>query len=381
MRARRLAALLLIGGAAGASAARGASAQLAASVDAGVSRVSYDGFLPSSAWSVTPSLRLDRAWASLSARGTAMAFESGNRSLQGAVATSLYAPLGRGWRGELAGTLGGSRYADVARFWHALARGRLHHFSRGRGAWLGSSAGRTSYGLDSRAVLSAEGGAWTRLGAVSLSASVTGSRVGDTTWADLEGFARWSGRGLDVDATVGTRTLSDGAGAGTFGEITASIPLNARIALMAGGGRYPTDPVRGSISGRYVTAALRVRLAGDAPVPSARIVRATADPTALENGEARLFFRLEPVAGTRRSYEVVIAAPGAATVDVMGDFTDWEPVPLRRAADGSWRSLHELAPGVHRVNIRVDGGEWVAPAGTTPVPDDFGGTVGVFVLG
>jgi hypothetical protein len=39
-----------------------------------------------------------------------------------------------------------------------------------------------------------------------------------------------------------------------------------------------------------------------------------------------------------------------------------------------------LAPGVHRLNVRLDGGEWVVPAGARPEPGEFGGAVGVIVL-
>ena len=63
----------------------------------------------------------------------------------------------------------------------------------------------------------------------------------------------------------------------------------------------------------------------------------------------------------------------------MGDFTDWEPVALRRA-DGRWTLELALAPGVHRLNVRVDGGEWRVPPSLTGVDDGFGGRVGLLVV-
>ena len=381
MRRGVAAAFLFSAGVLSAGAAPGALAQASASLEAGVSHVDYDGFLPSGAASVTPSLRLERAWAALTARGTALAFESGNTSLQGAVAASLYAPLSREWRAEVAGTLGGSRYEDFAEFWHALARGRVHRIAGQSGIWLGGSAGRTSYGAGSRGVIAAEGGGWARIRDVSLSAAISVTGVGDTTWADLEGFARWSWRNLIVDANGGFRAFSQGAGSGAYGELTGTYAVNDRLALVLGGGRYPVDPVRGSIAGRYATAALRVRLTGDAEAPAARLARAAADPVMAENGNLRARFDLVPVNGAVSTYELVIRAPLAERVEIMASFTDWEPQLLQRAADGTWRLRWRLPPGVHRLNVRLDGGSWVAPAGTTPMPDDFGGQVGVFVIG
>lgn len=381
MRRGVVAAFLFTTGVLSAGAAPGVLAQASASLEAGVSHVDYDGFLPSGAASLTPSLRLERAWAALTARGTALAFESGNTSLQGSLAASLYAPLSREWRAEVAGTLGGSRYEDFAEFWHALARARVHRISGQGGFWLGGSAGRTSYGAGSRGVIAAEVGGWARIRDVSLTTAISATGVGDTTWVDVEGFARWSWRSLIVDANGGFRAFSQGAGSGAYGELTGTYAVNDRLALVLGGGRYPVDPVRGSIAGRYATAALRVRLTGNAEAPAARLARAAADPVMAENGNLRARFDLEPVRGAVTTYELIIRAPLAERVEIMASFTDWEPQVLQRAADGTWRLRWNLPPGVHRLNVRLDGGNWVAPAGTTPMPDDFGGQVGVFVIG
>lgn len=380
MRRTVASALLIAFALAGVGSATGAGAQVTATLEAGVSRVDYDGFLPSGAAALTPALRLERAWASLSARGTVMAFESGNTSMQGALAASVYAPLSPHWRAEVAGTVGGSTYEEFAEFWHGLARGRLHRIGRRHGLWLGASAGRTSYGVGSRAVLAGEGGGWTRLANVSLTASLSATQVGDTTWADLEGFARWQWRALSLDGNAGLRTFSEGAGSGVYAEVTGTYALSEKLALVLAGGRYPTDPIRGSIAGRYATAALRVRLAGDAEPPAERIARAAVDPVSASDGNARIRLNLVPVRGTPAGFEIVIRAPAAQSVEIMGSFTDWDPIALTSDGSGSWRVRWPLRSGLHRINVRIDGGEWMTPAGTTPMPDDFGGTVGVFVI-
>jgi len=39
-----------------------------------------------------------------------------------------------------------------------------------------------------------------------------------------------------------------------------------------------------------------------------------------------------------------------------------------------------IPKGLHRLNVRRDGGPWMAPGGTTRSADDYDGEVGVFIL-
>jgi hypothetical protein len=67
-------------------------------------------------------------------------------------------------------------------------------------------------------------------------------------------------------------------------------------------------------------------------------------------------------------------------VEVMGDFTDWQPIALAPTGDGRYRFAMGLPAGVYRFNVRVDGGPWGVPEGAGRSPDDFGGSVGVVVV-
>jgi hypothetical protein len=67
-------------------------------------------------------------------------------------------------------------------------------------------------------------------------------------------------------------------------------------------------------------------------------------------------------------------------VEIMGEFSDWQPLPLAAAAPGLWTLTLQLAPGVYRFNVRVDGGDWFVPPGVPAVDDDFSGRVGVIVV-
>lgn len=54
-----------------------------------------------------------------------------------------------------------------------------------------------------------------------------------------------------------------------------------------------------------------------------------------------------------------IQAPGASSVLLAGDFTQWgsAPISLKRHEDGIWRTQVDLLPGEHRYRFIVDG-EW-----------------------
>ena len=77
-----------------------------------------------------------------------------------------------------------------------------------------------------------------------------------------------------------------------------------------------------------------------------------------------------------------VYVPGAQTVEISGDFTDWQPVTLTRSLDNTnlWEATFRMTPGMHRINVRRDGGAWRAPGGTTRSTDDFDGEVGVFTI-
>jgi len=94
--------------------------------------------------------------------------------------------------------------------------------------------------------------------------------------------------------------------------------------------------------------------------------------------------RLEITLGERPddAVRLTLFAPGASAVEISGDFTDWQPVELRRSTTNrdAWQGTFRIARGIHRINVRRDGGAWMAPAGTIRSADDFDGEVGVFLL-
>jgi predicted carbohydrate-binding protein with CBM48 len=368
----------LLGAACALVGPRAPAAQTTATVDLGLSTVRYDGFLASGAATVTPAVRWERPGASLGARGTYLRFESGNRSLQASVTASLSTPREGRWRGELSGAAGASSYADFATFWHAVWGTRLHLVGARSGAWLGGTAGRTSFGTAPRPVAGAAIRVWTRRRGVTLLASANRAFVGDTAYSDVASSARVQRAPLVLEASVAARLWSRGGGRGVFGDGSATLALSGRAALALSGGRYPTDPVSGTIAGRYATAAVRVHVLPGWPFVSRDPVGHA--PHGSSNGPGSTVARLDVRPASAATVRLVVHAPHAAVVEIAGDFTDWQPVPLSRTRERSWEIVLRLPSGLHRIDVRVDGGEWFAPAGTTHVPDDYGGEIGTFVV-
>lgn len=382
---RSWAATLALAGAL--AAPRAPLAQLSATLDVGFSRVEYDGFLPSGAVSLTPAARFDRRSWSLTASGTFLRFESGNRSLQGLIAGSAFTQQSGRLRGEIGATAGASSYRQFPSFSHLLGRARLHFLSVDRGGWIAASAGQTALGASARPVTVYAAGAWTRRFPVTVDLSVAHTRVGDTAFTDFEAAGRWTRGVVELAAWVGTRGWSRGGGQGLYGEGTASVPLLERLALVLGAGRYPTDPPRGSVAGRYLSAGLRAT--GLTVPPRARIRTSTqlfrrsdaSGESAMLGTDGHLTAAaLEVRSGCSAACVVVIRAAWAQTVEIMGDFTDWQPIPLTRKRGGVWEVKLAIPPGIHRLNVRLDGGDWTVPRGATFTEDEFGGRVGTVVV-
>src|SRR5205809_744147 len=170
-----------------------------------------------------------------------------------------------------------------------------------------------------------------------------------------------------------------GAGHGVYGEASPVLTLGERTALFVSGGRYPTDPVSGGVAGRYVSAGLRLRTALVRPRVR-RDPQPLGRPPASGDGEAGFAARLELQPAFDGTFRVVLYALARATVEVAGDFTDWQPVALRRAGEDTWECWLRIPSGIHRINVRIDGGRWTAPAGTTRASDEFGGEVGTVAV-
>jgi hypothetical protein len=132
------------------------------------------------------------------------------------------------------------------------------------------------------------------------------------------------------------------------------------------------------MAARYFAAAIRIHTAA----PRHAISR---DRTALrgagaDGAGAATSARLEVQVDRSRPVRLVVHVAAAIRVEVAGDFTDWQPLALSRAAGDMWEVVLPITSGVHRIDVRIDGAAWIVPAGATRAPDDYGGDVGIFVV-
>ena len=298
-------------------------------------------------------------------------------------------PLAAGWRGEIGGEVGAllasatpssSSYASSS-----IASLRiLRPIERG-GIWLrgsGNLSTREAGALWGRGV---DVGGWWRRAGTQLVASVTRewSVAQLFTGPGREGFVgvepvhyiegNLGGRVELDDAAVevnGTLRRDPGAEHLLESGFNASVtvwrtPTQAFVLNVA---RQLPDFVRGAEAASSFTVGVRLN------EPSPVLALAMRTPPTVQVAAAEVDAHGD---STRRTLRV--RAPAAQRVEVMGDFTDWEPVALRSTGDVFTGSF-ALSPGSHRLVIRIDGGDWRPAANTPAVDDDFGGRVGLLVV-
>jgi hypothetical protein len=181
-------------------------------------------------------------------------------------------------------------------------------------------------------------------------------------YSDISGSWRRALAAFSVGGTVGYRASeSPLISTGGWAMLDGSVWLGPRVAAVAALGRLPQDVVRGVPSIRYASIALRF---ASRPRPSLAVARTIPKGIHLD--------------ATRDRIE--LHAASATRVEIMADFTDWKPVALERSSDGVWRLSKSLAPGLHRLTIRIDGGDWTTPPNLPTSTDDLGGVVALITV-
>lgn len=186
-------------------------------------------------------------------------------------------------------------------------------------------------------------------------------------YTDAELGAEWRPGRLELHLAWGVRMRDAASVAESWGRAAASYVLRDGLALTAAAGVMPANIERGLRRAPFGRIGLRfdVSAAGSGVPP----IPAPPGTPALQ------------VRNASDGYVVLLArVPGARRVEVKGDFTDWQPVELSAAGPDLWQAHLRVAPGIHRVNLRVDGGAWMVPPGLPSVLDEFGGMVGLLVV-
>lgn len=328
----------------------------------------------------------------------------------GTIGGTLRAPLGRSLLAEL--TAQGTRYDDGAfdpLLSNQFAARVVGTLPRAR-AWAGAGAGSLDDGIWVYPVRTIEGGALAALRGAIVTATAT--------WSATESEPRQvivdeptpitisvRDRIAYTDATIGAQveqgrlelrvrgglrfiheTVLDGPRASRpFGDADGAWWVTPRVAIAASAGRDLADLARGFPDAHYVTLSVRARLrpparrivtpagVGTAPRgPGAPAAARPAMPTAphvlVERGDA-------PGALLR-----VLAPASVTRVEVSGTFSDWEPLALAKDEQGEWVLAARLPSGTHRLVLRVDGGDWMAPPNLPALEDELSGRVAVVTV-
>ena len=354
-------------------------AQTVGTLDIGASFVEYEGFLVSGAGVVSPAFRYDAARLSVGAQGTWVLFESGSQIFQANAAAAWLTPAISGVRAEFAGSFGVGRYEDAPSYGHMLARTRVHVHDDDRGTWAGAAKGQ-AFGDSTETPTELAMGVWAVWPGLAVAGTATGTWLSNDRYVDLVGSARWSISEIEIDVQTGVRPQTRRARAKVYGQLSVRFPLTKRLDLSLGGGRYPPDPARGVIGATYGSLGVRFNMF-KAPLPTPyTITRAMVRAErALEASVEASRASLE-IAGTRNNRLLRVHVRGASSVELMGDFTDWQPVALTRTSATTWEIQLPVDRGVHRVNVRVDDSPWLVPRGTRLEETEFGGAAGVVVV-
>jgi len=343
-----------------------------ASIDASALNMRYADSVNSNAIAVSPVFWVESPFTSLSGSGTVSQFIDGGWSLQGTADGSLFTRRYSLLLGEIEGTAGGSTHNDGMRTGQLLASARAHVTNDYRGAWIGGGVGSAFDGSVWRKVLQGEAAAWTRLGNATLFASATPVEVADSIrYTDAQLSASLGLPIVELTASAGTRT---GSTSRSWGSASVTAWIASRIAIVASGGTYPVDLTQGFPGGRFASLGIRV---GARRFPPATAAAGEMDDLSAVSRSAP---RLESRSLGNNVREIRFYTSSARTVEIMGDFTDWKAVTLRNAGGGWWSTSLPVRPGIHELNLRIDGGKWTPPPGIPRKTDEFGGSVGVLIV-
>lgn len=377
--------------------ASSAAAQPVRTRDASFSAVEYENGRYASALTLDQSLFLTRERSSTLADAVVSIFDDGHWSMQGELsgtryskplkipelvvpfAPNYYVPFFRTMRGEMSLGFTGSAQQGLLPTLQVLPQARLHFLDLERGMWAGGGFARTFDGEQWRTTLMGDVGAWLRHGSTVVSASLHPQQLqnGDLM-SDIGGTIDRTIMGVSLAATLGLRIgQAERVNVG-WGSVGATFSINRRLLATASVGTYPTDLLQRLPGARFVSLSIRLptrsvfqrrddRIAPSAPVttPTDGVILRIAGADSTRGGGARV---------------IRVRAPASERVEVMADFTEWEPVALVRTPAGVWEITLPVGPGQHHLNVRLDGGDWVVPTNVARVTDEFGGVVGLILV-
>jgi hypothetical protein len=274
----------------------------------------------------------------------------------------IFGPITTLSRWEIGGALSGFAQTGASVATSGELNGRVRFGGVMGGAALGAGTGFSARDAANARIDRGSVETWWGIGHERLFATAMPTHAGSISYTDLGLGWRHDVTGVSVGASAGVRASNGGGG---WQGADAELWMTPRVALVLGAGNALADVVRGTPSTRYLSAAIRI---GFQP-------HSTPWPT---RGDAR-GVRVMVTKSASGAARIDVTAVGASRVELMADFTGWEPVPLERS-DNGWFIERAIAPGPHRLALRIDGGEWAAPSNLPSLQDELGGTFGLITV-
>lgn len=393
--------------------ARTISAQLMSAIDLSSRSAQPNAGDWQSQLAISPFARFDHPRLSVDGRWTVLGGNGQRSSGFGNFGATYFSPTRRGLQLSVGGFADRALLNETFAVASLGADARLSYRAGHSGAWLGREVLRDNKPTPVSPVPVVSGGGWHQWGnaIVTFSLSSFGSREGaqaatshketrpalsgplapdsgsrgaprtlDTVtvvdsgtagrrraWNDAEVALHWSAGPVAFRGLIGTRFSTTSQPNETWGQVQGSVALAPDIALIAASGVHPSSAAYGISRARFVELGFRI-------APS--VLKRPRLPTGVRPVAAA--FAVEDAARGQRTLRIRV--PSARSVELSGDFTNWKPIALSRTDDDRWEATLPIAPGIHRVAIRVDGDAWTPPPGVSTVPDEFQGTVGVIVV-
>jgi hypothetical protein len=186
-------------------------------------------------------------------------------------------------------------------------------------------------------------------------------------WTTAQGSLRWQ-RGRWAMETVGGLSLGEGAGPRRWAQSIVRVQVSRRVLVLGSLGQRPAPS-----------------LAFDGAAHPRTMIGVQLAPWSTPEWE--MGRALHPVA---LHWKTEGAGPGRAVirvhcrdtraVEIAGDFTDWKPVALMPLHGGWWGGMVKVDPGLHRVQLRLDGGAWIAPPGLPRAEEGPAGEAGSLIV-
>ena len=376
-----------------------ASGQIVSRLQAGAVMSSTPGLVPASALSLSPDFRYDGDAIKISAAGSAWINGNSWQFADGELSGTVDSPTRHHLRAQLVANASRAYYDALNQNDQIEAEARVHLvFSQQGGLWLESGVARPWRVAVVSSVDVAGAGAWTNVGGATLTGTYTnfsftqiaspndstgtlesctnqveGSRcLRQSHFSDVQGSVHWEKAFLELSGQTGYR-FGDAADvtpdSRRWASASAVVWFAHDMAMVVGGGRQPANPARGLPARNYAN--LGVMLAAWPAITAGGV------PIEARASEIRRF-DVDPAGTSLERIQVRIA--GVQSVEIMGDFTDWQPITMVQRGRDVWEALLPIGSGVHQLNVRVDGGKWLPPPGTPTMRDGFSGEVGVLVV-